>query len=293
MRTLIVLLLALFSVSCTQHKPEAYPGLANQGILPLSTTNPYLGANLFLAHELEQGAYLYNFFQNKGAPIAIEVIQMGRSQRMLLFYPKDREVYVANLALREGSREWILQGPYGIERRDYSELARMETTLIGEPVFVLAGQTQRFNFHHPVSQKEVVQPVLPARPTPAPTPAKRVVKQASAPAARATPTPAPTRPQPSVSYPSDPLGFARLNRDQQAILISEGYVERASNGDALHRVKNSSETIEAIAKWYAGDESKAESVAEANGLQTHSPLNEGMRIRIPAAIATQNRAMKQ
>jgi len=292
MRIAWLIILAFFSLSCAQQNHEAYPGLAGHGILPLSTTNPYLGANLFLAHEMEQGTYLYNFFQNKGAPIAIEVIREGQNQRLLLFYPKDREVYSAHLARRGEGREWIIQGPYGIERRDYTELARMEMSLIGEPVFMLSGQTQRFNFHHPPSEKQLVQPVLPKTPAPVATPAPaRQVKRQPSPAAKTTPTPAPAR-RPALSYPEDALGFARLNRDQQAILITEGYVERASNGDAIHRVKSSSETLEAIAKWYTGDESKAASVAEANGLQVHGPLNAGMRIRIPVAIATQNRAMK-
>ena len=123
-------------MACAQNRITTFPTLANKGILALSTSNAFLGSNLFLAREIGKSSYLFRFFEAKGAPIAIEILesQVNRPQ-LLLFYPREREVYVADLTGEPERRQWIVRGPYQIGREDYRSINRMQLALTGEPVF--------------------------------------------------------------------------------------------------------------------------------------------------------------
>jgi hypothetical protein len=44
------------------------PGWANQGLVPVSADSPFVGANVYLAKEMEDSLYLYNFLRSRGSP---------------------------------------------------------------------------------------------------------------------------------------------------------------------------------------------------------------------------------
>lgn len=130
---------------------DSYPTLLNQGALALSTTNPYLGANLFISRELERSRYLFNF-KSRGAPVAVEIIQPSiGATRLLMYYPNQREVYSADF-IEPTKREWIVRGPFEIERQDYRTLLRLDASMAGEPVFEIYGKPFRFRFNQGTSK---------------------------------------------------------------------------------------------------------------------------------------------
>ena len=260
---------------------ESFPTLANQGILPLSTTNAYVGSNLFVAGEFEQSAFLFNFLKARGAPAAIELVDEGmRSKpRMLMFYPKDKEVFAADLITKENSREWVIRGPFRIERKDYKNIARLDMSLIGEPVFQYRGRPYRFKFQ-PEAPVKVVTPVVP---TPAPTPKPKPKKKTPPKIITSTG---------DVGIPTPVPEWKPLNSDQQALQMAQGFAERAANGDVIHTVTGESESLEALAEWYTGAPGNAKALAEANGIADGEKLAAGKRIQIPLKMIKQFKAKR-
>lgn len=273
--TLIAAIALIFLNGCY---PEIdTPGVGNRGILPLSTSNPYLGSNLFLAKQMERSTYLLNFMKTRGAPVALELIEGDfNPPHMLLFYPRDKEVFAAELIKRRGSdrAEWIIRGPYQIEREDYRQLASMEIAMAGEPLFVIRGRQQRFLVESQKDSRQVVTAVLP--PIPTPTPKPKVKK----PSAGATPTPVPDE---------DPQKWVPINTDQQALRIAQGFAERNDAGDAIVRVNSTGLTMEMIARWYTKDPSKAAEIAELNKLPASGFLPLGSVVRVPLMMLKTSR----
>lgn len=271
----------IFIIGCSKPTIKSYPNLANKGILPLSTANPYVSGNLFIAREAEMSPYLHNFLKIRGGPAAVEIIEptLG-SPRVLMFYPQQRETYAADIVEQNNTRQWVISGPYAIERRDYRELAGMETSLVGEPVFVIHGKQTRFKFETPQPQvNKVLQPVLPLPPPATPTPKPRPrVKSGDETVVISKKGTAPTE-------------FRPLNSDQQAIQLSLGFAERAENGDVMHTVV-STENLAAIAQWYTGSADNATVVAEANGAKITDALTPGARIRVPFRLVRNPKLFK-
>lgn len=284
----IALTLPLLLSGCFSGRTSPkYNSLSNQGILALSTSNPYLGTNLFLAHELERSSYLYRFFEGRGAPTAIEVLEKGFSTpRLLLFYPKDREAYAGDLYHTETQHQWIIRGPFQIEREDYRKLARLETAMVGEPVFAIWGKPHRFRFQsssHPVI---AMKPSVPAPARIRKTP--KVKKGSGKTEAKANPE---EKKKKDDELPFDLKDFYRLNTDQKALLLSQGYAPRAENGDLLHTVRTEDEDLKMIAKWYTGSPGNAGKIAKANELDDSAPLTVGLQIRVPDSMVKQSKAM--
>ncbi len=268
------------------------PGLANKGILPLSTTDPYLGSNIFIAREMETSSYLYNFIKTRGAPIAIELTDTSfHPPHMLLFYPAQKEVYAAELLWRKitlsGSKtmqkkEWIIRGPYLIEREDYRTLAGLEMGLQGQPVLVLNGKIQQFTpARKEQDTKRVAVAIVPPTPPPTPTPVKKRGP------AKAAPEKSPVESEEESLLKN----FKPLNLDQRAILISKGYADRADNGDLLHRIAYEGENLDMIARWYTGSSKTVEEIAKFNNYAPNAKPDKGEIVRIPLALLKRAKAM--
>ncbi len=264
-----------------------FPGLADRGILPLSTSDPYLASNAFIAKEAETSAYLHNFLKTRGGPMAIEISDSYTSfPHMVMFYPRSRQVYAAERVSRKVPgqiapvREWMVRGPYAIERKDYRELAELDSSMVGEPVFMLRGREVRFTQERPVSPtpEKVLIPVLPPMPQPTPTPVKKRLPP-KAPIIKVQGEPAITEGE-----------WKPLNSDQQALLMAQGFAERAENGDLWHVVKGDSETLELIAKWYA-EPSAVDEIARVNGLVAGQALLAGTKVRVPLKLLKKLKVM--
>jgi len=298
MRTTIALgisLLVFLLTACSSEFEAHNPGLANRGMLPVSTTDAFLGANLFLSKQMERSTYLYNFLKSRGGPAAIELnIDSGEAPRLVLYYPKSKEVYAAERHFRpvagqkQPSADWVVRGPYAIERKDFKELERMEATLAGEPVFFVWGKPVRFTKTGdsptylagiPRISDRAVTPVLPPTPPPTPKPTPKSVKKAAP----------PLKEDPDTALIRD---FKPLNSDQQALQIAKGYAERAENGDVIHTVKVENETLATIADWYTGAAKNGDEITILNGLASKDvPLVQGARIRIPLILLKKIKSM--
>jgi hypothetical protein len=286
-------LVMLTALGCVPSN-NTYPSLSNQGVLGLSTNNPYLGTNLFLSREMEASNYLRNFIRGNGAPVAIEIIDPPMAAtRVLMFYPSKKSVYAADLLVRDESRQWIVQGPFPIDRRDFRNLLQMELAMNGDPVFLINGKQVRYPGE--LSRQAFRRVLEPAVPTPKPA-AKPAVKRPQ-PKAKPqkqlevkAPPPTPTNTL-EIDIPGLGKDFKPLNTDQQAYLMSKGYAERSSNGDIIHSVFSEKENLQDIAMWYTGSSDKAETIAKANGLKDGTTLVAGTRLRIPMDILKNLKAM--
>lgn len=268
---LTLLFAILFNTSGCSTDRHTSPSLANQGILSLSSSNAYLGSNLFLAQQAEYSPILYKFLKARGGPVALELIdQSFSSPRLLLYYPREREVYAADLEKQKDRLEWIVRGPFAIHRSDFSQLTRMESSFNAEPLFVINGKETRFKSFQNIEKARVLTPHMPII-VPTPTPKPVIKKKPKTPIIRS-------------SEESQPGVFKPLNSDQQAIQMSKGFAERADNGDVIHNAKGENETVESIAKWYCGDISKGAEIASLNGLKLGDKLAKGARVRVPIKV---------
>ena len=257
--------------SCTP-AADQFGSLSNNGILALSNSNPYLGSNLFIGQEASKSEYLYNFLEGRGSPSAIEVMNAKRGEaRIIMYYPREKEVYISDLAQDETSREWVTRGPFPVQRKDYRALMNMDTSMNGEPVYVIRGQEHRFRFQRPIQQENVLQPSITILPRPTPAPIIKKKKPTAPIIVAKGPEPTPTP-------------FAPMNSDQQAIAMNKGLAERTSSGDVIHSVGKDGETLASIAKWYTGNESNEAQIATASGVDKATPLKAGTRITIPMSL---------
>jgi hypothetical protein len=268
---LLIFLASFLIVSGCGPRVKSYPTLANKGILPLSTDNPYMGGNLFIAEEAEHSDVLFNFLETQGAPTAIELVQRRfSSPKLLLYYARNMQVYSAVPVTREmGDRVWVVSGPYAVNRRDFKDMRRLAESTHGDPIFVIEGEKRTFRQdRRAVEATHVLLPKLPPPPSPKPVTKKKVT--AKKPVAAPTPTPEPTVARPA-------------NLDQQAIAMSQGYAERAPNGDLIHTVKHENETLATIVKWYTDSPDRAAEIAKQNNIESTGAVAQGTRITIPSA----------
>jgi hypothetical protein len=281
--TSAVILLILISTLGCSNTQDSYGSLRNQGVLPLSQDNAYLGSNLFLAQEFEKSTHLFNFLKGRGAPNAIELKESGFGKAQLkLFYPQQKEFYIADLISSETTYQWIVRGPFRIERHLYRDLAGLFDQGVSEPQFTFNGKPFRFK---PTAEEILLAAKLAVTPMPRVT-SKPKIKSGktsiTTKLADAALTPLPTL---------APTPFKPLTYDQQAIAMAQGFAERAANGDVVHTVKVETETIEQIAQWYTGSATNASSILQSNGITAGTGLKTGIRIQIPLALVKQFKRM--
>jgi len=229
---------------------------------------------------MEKSPYLYNFFKGRGAPTAIEIIEDEGPTRVLLYYPKEKEVYAADpmiVGKDIRDREWIVRGPYQIERKDYKDLMRMDMAMNGIPVFEIGGHQVRFGKVGEEKTTRVLSPLPPPMPTPKPTPKKKKVVYQST-------------PETGAIKEVDQKNWRPLNSDQQAINMAKGFAERAANGDLIHTSK-AGDNLALIAKWYTDSANNAAAIAQANAIAPTETLGDGKRLTIPLKLVKQFKAM--
>ena len=279
LRKLIPIVLLTLPAACGYNRDQ-YLGLEDKGILPLSSNDAFLGSNLFLAKEMEADAYLYNFFRMRGVPAAIEIDEDSSGERrMLMYYGQENSVYIAHPNFQDGVRRWVIRGPYQMEWKDARELKHLSRTGRQDALFFIGGSYKRLPEPRAETPRQVVRIVTPPTPVPTPRP-RRPVKRVTA---KPTEAPTPTGP--------DPKEFHKLNSDQRAILIAQGYAPRADNGDIVHIVKYENETLGRISRWYTKAENNKQEIASFNGLGPDDALAQGTQVRVPLKLVTQDKAM--
>jgi hypothetical protein len=144
-----------------------FSNLSGQGLLPVSSNNPYMGSNIFLAKEMEESNYLYKFMKEKGAPQAIELTGTSEdSSSLKMYYSAKQEMYTASPQIDPTlrSREWIIRGPYAIDRTEYRQVSQLSGTAGG--VFEIFGRTEVLGGPAEPAESRIITPVFiePQRP---------------------------------------------------------------------------------------------------------------------------------
>ena len=269
----------IFAIGCSRSLDQ-YGTLADHGPLPLSSSSGFLGANLFLSDEFSKSSNLFNFFKGRGAPNAIS-IESSNPLRMKLYYPIDKEFYISDLSNNEHNYQWVTRGPYRIDRHDYRDMISLFSSGVEEPAFQFQGKLFRFKpTRAEIAEMQEAALRAMATPTPLPKPKTKSSTLKTKLAEESKPTAIPV-----------PTAFQPLTFDQQALAMSQGFAERATNGDVIHTVKKDTETIESIANWYTGNSSNCRELLKSSGIAEGVKLAPGMRIQIPKSLVKQFKAM--
>jgi len=270
----LFLLFALWGCSLSQ--PSEFQSLVGQGPIPVSTTNAFVGGNLFLTHEFERSPFLYKFLKGRGAPLAVEIKD---GSNMKLFYPRQREYFQGTLIQDEHTYNWITRGPFRMSREDFLRISDLEK-IKAEPIFQSRGKTFRFIEEAPVQPTPIVMPTVapPVKPKKKKTPVITNHDGTSeSKEGKVEPTPTPN---------------SKFTFDQMAIQMSRGYAERNQAGDIIHTTKKEGESLKDIAAWYTGSADNAQAIATRNDISVDGTIIEGARITIPANLVKETKAMK-
>ena len=257
--------------------------LLNSGVMPISEDNPFMGANLFLAQQMEQSVYLYNFMKDKGAPQGLEL--KGDSEDDVeahLYYTAGPEEYIAKPAPRKRNfartkdirREWIIIGPFAIDREHYRDVERLEKTSGG--VFEIFGKREYLGRTPVRGSDQTLRPVF--IPTAVPTKVPVRHKKPSAEGQSGSP---------AITDAKGPLNF-----DQQALKESLEMAPRDGQGDIIHTVIGKTETLQSIAQWYTGKGDNAKDLASKNLLPPDAKLSPGTKVIVPKSLITTPKRMK-
>ena len=304
MKTKILGLLFLVFLTSCYYKITNYPSLVNQGILPVSKEQAYVGANLFLSREMEQSTFLYNFLKKRGAPDAIEIVRRSfNNDRFYLYYYDAKEVYVADpKILKNNRREWIIKGPRIPNWRDLKNIRNVMDTSKKDTPFLIDGKEMYFSsnvnginrsniIENDIDSKIVDVSKLPKVPPQRKivrkkyTPQKKVVKKVSTEVKKTQSVETPSVDQSGnddfLKDLEDLTTYKPINLDKMAIAMSKGYARRDNMGNVVHTVKSYTETLQAISFWYTGNEINAVEIEKFNSLEDASNLKIGQNILIP------------
>ena len=258
--------------------------LKNRGPVALSSSNPYLAANLLLSKEIEHSPELKGFVGHRGAPGAIEISSSRWSSDLVMwmYYPENREYYTADYSMGT----WVIKGPQLLPReRLVRVLAQVGTTpqtvalLSSEsPAVSVAPMTNsgRSNTASKINKPPpALHPKLPSEKKNY-TPEKVAQTQVS-------------DLDPSASSQISPM--LKLNSKTKRQTIEEVVAahsgpggERTPGGDLVHYVTYPGETLSMISRWYTYERANVSRLARINDLTTPDKLEVGDTVVIPTYL---------
>ena len=197
-----------------------------------------------------------------------------------MFYSDRSEVYHAN-PIKDNqfnTSEWLIRGPYQLDRTYYKQVSELSSPPGAQ--FEIWGRRETIGGPQIVATERVIIPVFVPTPTPILTPKRRALKPA-------TPGSGPAIGGVIVAGQKGALNF-----DQLALLESKEFVERSPNGDAIHLVKSTSETITSISNWYTGSSDNTKKIADKNNLPVDAKLNPGTKIFLQGELVINSKIMK-
>jgi len=156
----------LVSLGCSA-ATTTFSSLSNQGIVPVSSENPFMGSNLFLAKEMEESSYLYNFLKERGAPQAIALQgEKEEEAQMTMYYSGTHESYSATPQIDPTlrNREWIIRGPYALDRSVYREVSQLPPS--DGAVFEIFGRREVLGGPVRAAETRVIAPAFVPTPKP-------------------------------------------------------------------------------------------------------------------------------
>lgn len=244
--------------------------IKNRGPLALSTDNPYLVANLFLAEEAKSNETLKGFISHRGAPPVIELQgDIFNNLNMKLFYPETREYFLAD----DETGYWIVNGPYRIPDSEAELINEIAKDVKKEPVLV--------SHDDPQTTSELAKSPPIAR---LPTDLKPMDPKADPFLGQSKIEPTGTvKPEPAVNTPK-----MSVSKTVELEKIRSRYASRPAEltpkGDIVHYVNSADESLRMIAEWYTDDPDNAQRLARINRLSGRVRL--GDMIIIPSYLVT-------
>lgn len=280
-KVLSILLTIILTTACSTGEP--YYGLMNKGFLPISGDNAFLGANIFLAHEMEQDENLLAFLRKHGSPSAIELSNgFFKSDTLYLYYGTENSVFIANPFEDEREhRRWVLRGPYRMEWRDSRKVNASAQNIDLGGLFYINGRYERLT--REPDETRIVQVIMP--PPPPPVIKKIIVKRPIIQKVEPKKEEESAPPEPQFNE------FKNLNSDQRALLIAKGYAPRNENGDVIHIVRGDNENLRQISRWYCTSEAALPEIAKNNNLDEKSSLKAGSQVIVPFQLVKRSMAM--
>lgn len=300
---LIICLINLSGCSQPKKRGNVHNNFGSE-IAPLSAHNPYLGSNLYISKMMEQSRYFYNFIATQGAPLAISISDgdgdgdgdENKAQVVNLYYPNNTLFIAEAEALSENKMQWFVRGPYQSNWRYARALRYLVKDQIHEPAIHVFGEAQRFrnvSYSQGARNVRVLEPVVPPEPR---IIIKEIPVKVVVTAEEEIKENKKTKKKIPVS--NDPLvklnGSAKvpLNTDQQALLISDGFVRRDSNGDVLHTVESNKEKFIAIVHWYTGSTDNTNKIKLINKqIEDIYQMPVGTLVRIPLDMIKEYKQM--
>lgn len=235
---------------CSRNTP-AFNGIANRGITTVSSESAFVGANVFLAQEMERSLYLYKFIQSRGAPQAIELTgDSDSSSELVLFYSRPGEYYsaVPGIDPTTKTKEWIIRGPFPITREQYPYISHLDPNRGG--VFEIFGKRVIYGTLDSTVPTRIIKPAFVPTPSPTIKPLKKARRKVTTSATT-------VQKGPAVTVQGTPI-----NLDQEALF-------KAKQATATSAETPSSGTPQASPQ--AG--SKRPSLDEALQSEINRPLN--------------------
>ncbi|MBP9838057.1 MAG: hypothetical protein KBC84_05030 [Proteobacteria bacterium] len=240
--------------------------LANQGIMPLSSDNPYLAGNLFVAKEIDNSNNFKGFIHHRGTPDAVEIKKdLLQSYKVYLYYLKESEIYVM-----EQTQDWLIKGP-----------AKISPQLM-QSFFSTNPSGQKAPLINSLEETELALP--PTKMTPYQEPKIEVQK--------------PETKKPKLSLKKEeklnPLVIKKSKKSEnQAAQVekkeettvedesSKADLKESVSGDVNYKVEKNGQDLSDIVKWYTGSANNTGRVARINGIEEIHKLSVNQVVRIP------------
>jgi hypothetical protein len=256
--------------------------LKNRGPLALSTDNPYLAANLFLAKEIEKSSTVRGFIDHRGAPPVISVEKELFSPIILEFYyPKNLEYYV----LESRGSDWLIGGPYPLSGETMNEVGSLAQNLDGAPAL----KPERAGAWHkgPAPLSDEVRKNLEDSPREASLEERSPIIGSVDEGQLPFQSPAKGR---ADFAPHPESGSGSPNNDLELIVKRYGKhpAELTPKGDLVHYVTYPGETLSMISRWYTLDETNTLRLARINSLPDPNTLSTGDTLIIPKYLVKNN-----
>ncbi len=273
--------------------------LKNRGPVVLSSENPFLAGNLLVSKEVERSEELRGFIKHRGSPAAIEVSKEFFSPLTLLFfYPEHREQYTLELA--DGT--WVIAGPVTMERE------KMKAVLA-----LLRGQGNKIagaaSLEPPVDGSTSSRDhgtISPDHTTSGPesgtsTRGSDLFLERLEQATKGSEFKSPASADEELALPAEsPRQTSTEGRSSEAQAIAtlakefgKENAEISPQGDLVHYVTYSGETLSMIARWYTYDRANADKLARINSLKNPHVLSIGDMVVIPSYLLKNKSRMSE
>lgn len=269
--------------------------LKNRGPVTISTENPFLAGNLLLTKEVERSEEVRGFIKHRGSPAAIEVRkEFFTPLTMQFYYPETRQQY--SLELAEGV--WVIAGPTTIDREKMKEILAL---LRGQSTQTRTSQPDEQNQSHTAPGSDPATQHSSTDGTEDPflerlekasqdesfrSPAQATQQQSAADTPLTLPTPAVART--AAAQPSDSQVISALAKK-----YGGQNAEISPQGDLVHYVTYSGETLPMIARWYTFDRTNADKLARINNLRNPHTLSVGDMVVIPSYMLKNKSRMSE